>query len=235
MESRCNRTCGGDALIVLRDVCKSFTQKTENSFYALKNINLQIKDAECIVLSGISGSGKSTLLSIIGAIMRPTSGSVEIDGNNIVSLSDYHLSHYRNKTIGFVTQSFYLFENLSVKENLLAPLVINDLSFSEIDKKIDDALELANIAHKADQKASSLSGGEKQRCIVARALVNDPSIILCDEPTANLDRANSLHFMKIIKRLKDLKKTVIIATHDPLFNELDCVDRFVKIKEGILE
>ncbi len=208
---------------------------SQEIFHALQNVTLNIEDAQCVVLSGISGSGKSTLLSIIGAIMRPSSGSVEIDGNNIVSLSDYHLSHYRNKTIGYVTQSFHLFESLSVRDNLLAPLVISDLSSLEIESMITSALKKANILHKADKKVSTLSGGEKQRCLIARALVNDPSIILCDEPTASLDKKNSLEFIEIIRGLKKLGKIIIIATHDPLFEELDFVDKFYKMNEGKIE
>ncbi len=219
----------------MKNVSKSFTHASQEMFHALHNITLLIEDGQCVVLSGISGSGKSTLLSIVGAIMRPTSGSVEIDGNNIVSFSDYHLSHYRNKTIGYVTQSFHLFESLSVRDNLLAPLVINGLSSSKIESMIESALKKANILHKANKKVFTLSGGEKQRCLIARALVNDPSIILCDEPTASLDKKNSLEFIEIIRTLHKLGKTIIIATHDPLFEELDCVDRFYKMNEGTIE
>ena len=222
-------------MIVMKNVSKSFMHSSQERFHALQNVTLNIEDAQCVVLSGISGSGKSTLLSIIGAIMRPSSGSVEIDGNNIVSLSDYHLSHYRNKTIGYVTQSFHLFESLSVRDNLLAPLVISDLSSLEIESMITSALKKANILHKADKKVSTLSGGEKQRCLIARALVNDPSIILCDEPTASLDKKNSLEFIEIIRGLKKLGKIIIIATHDPLFEELDFVDKFYKMNEGKIE
>lgn len=222
-------------MIVIKNICKSFAQGSDDTFHALKSINLTIASGECIVFKGVSGSGKSTLLSIIGAIMKPSSGSVEIDGFNIVSLSDFHISHYRNKTIGFVTQSFHLFDRLSVKDNLLAPLVINDYTSKEIDEHINKAMEVANISHKHNSKVSTLSGGEKQRCMIARALVNSPSIILCDEPTANLDEKNSLMFIKIIKKLKSLNKTIVIATHDPLFDTEDVVDVVVNINEGILE
>lgn len=221
-------------MIVIKDIYKSFTQG-DDKFYALKNINLSIESGECVVLKGVSGSGKSTLLSIIGSIMRPTSGSVEIDGFNIVSLSDFHISHYRNKTMGFVTQSFHLFEHLSVRDNLLAPLVINEYSDKDIQKRIDEAMEIANISHKANSKIFTLSGGEKQRCMIARALVNKPSIILCDEPTANLDKENSLIFINILKKLKNLNKTIIIATHDPLFDKEEFVDMVLNINGGVLE
>lgn len=222
-------------MIVVKNICKSFTQGSNGTFHALKNINISIESGECVVFKGVSGSGKSTLLSIIGAIMKPSSGSVEIDGYNIVSLSDFHISHYRNKTIGFVTQSFHLFDGLSVKDNLLAPLVINDYTSKEIQEHISQAMEIANISHKQKSKVVTLSGGEKQRCMIARALVNNPSIILCDEPTANLDEKNSLMFIKIIKKLKSLNKTIIIATHDPLFDRDDVVDIVININEGTLE
>lgn len=222
-------------MIVLKNICKSFKEKNDTSFHALKNINLSICDGEVVVIKGVSGSGKSTLLSIIGSIMRPTSGTVEIDGENIVSLSDFHLSHYRNKKIGIVTQSFHLFDELSVRDNLLAPLVISKLSSLEIDKRINKAMGIANISHKANSKIYTLSGGEKQRCIIARALTNEPSIILCDEPTANLDKTNSIIFIEIIKKLKELNKIVIIATHDKLFEEFDIVDKIINIDEGSIE
>jgi len=206
-----------------------------DKYQALKDINLNINDGECIILNGVSGSGKTTLLSIIGAIMKPTSGAVEISGENIVSFSDFHASNYRNTKVGFVTQSFHLFDELSVKENIFVPLVITNLSDDETNSHVEYAMQIANISHKANQKTKNLSGGEKQRCIIARALVNQPQIILCDEPTANLDFDNSLKFIEIITKLKEMKKTIIIATHDPIFNNLSCVDRNINIKEGSIE
>ncbi len=213
---------------------KSLNKKFKN-YQALKDINLHIDGGEFVILNGISGSGKTTLLSIIGAIMKPTSGAVEVSGENIVSLSDFHASNYRSTMVGFVTQSFHLFDELSVEDNLFVPLVITNLSDDEVATRIEDAMSVANISHKAQQKTKNLSGGEKQRTVIARALVNKPQIILCDEPTANLDLDNSLKFIEIIKRLKEMKKTIVVATHDPLFSKLSCVDRVINIKEGSLE
>ncbi|MEA3228109.1 MAG: ABC transporter ATP-binding protein [Campylobacterota bacterium] len=218
-------------MIQLIDINKIFTSKSDR-FYALKNINLTIKKGEVVVIKGVSGSGKSTLLSIIASIMKPTSGELNIDGENIVSLSDIHSSEYRRKRVGFITQSFYLFDELSVEDNLLAPLIIRDLTMQEIDEKRESALSLANIVHKKKQKISTLSGGEKQRTIIARAIVNNPDIIICDEPTANLDKENSLIFIQTIKRLKSNDKTIIISTHDQLFEEQDFIDRVYQIKDG---
>jgi len=222
-------------MISIKHLYKKFSKNSDDNFHAIQDININIDDGECVVLKGISGSGKSTLLSIIGAIMKPTSGAVEVKGENIVSFSDFHASEYRNKYLGFITQSFHLFDELSVEENISVPLIITKLSNKEMDNKIQHAMDIANISHKAKQKVKTLSGGEKQRCVIARALVNDPQILLCDEPTANLDYDNSIKFMEIICRLKKMNKTLIIATHDPLFDKLKCVDKILHIKEGSLE
>jgi len=149
-------------------------------------------------------------LSLIAALIKPTSGEIKVDGKFVAKLPDLHASLYRLKDIGFIFQSFNLFENL----------------------KVSHALELANISHKKTQSVKNLSGGEKQRTAIARALVNDPKIILCDEPTANLDRANSLTFIEVLRELKRLEKTIVIATHDPLFESLDFVDRVINIENG---
>ncbi len=217
-------------MIKIQNLNKSFKKAV-----VLQDINLEIADGEVVVLSGVSGSGKSTLLSIIGAILKPTSGVIEVDSENIASLSDYHLSEYRSKRVGFVTQAFHLFDMLSVSQNIVPALLLGELSQSEIRERVFSVMKLASIEHKKDEVASNLSGGEKQRCMIARALVNSPKILLCDEPTANLDRTNSLKFIEIIKELKESGKTIIIATHDPLISELELVDRVIKIDEGKIE
>jgi len=222
-------------MIKLKNINKIFKDKNQKSFQALKNLSLKIQKNECVLLHGSSGSGKTTLLHIIASLMKPSDGLVEVKNQNIVSFSDYHASIYRHKTIAYITQSFYLFDALSVEQNLLPSLVVDSLSSGEIEQKIAQALSLANIAHKAQQKVSTLSGGEKQRCIIARAIVNDPEIILCDEPTANLDKENSLHFIEVMKKLKKRGKTIVIATHDPIFHNLACVDKIFYMKEGSLE
>ena len=222
-------------MIEIKNINKKFSADKIDSFHALKNINLSIKDGEFLILKGVSGSGKSTLLSIVAGIMKPTSGSVVVDGENIVSLSDYHTSIYRNSKVGFITQSFYLFDELSVEDNITIPLVITELSDKEVHSELHNVMEICNISHKAKQKALNLSGGEKQRTIIARALITKADIILCDEPTANLDYENSLKFIEIVSRLKKMGKTIIIATHDTIFNELSVVDRVINISDGSLE
>ena len=220
-------------MIEIQNLCKSFDTASD-TFHALLDINLKIKKGECIVIKGESGSGKSTLLSIIAAIMKPSSGKVLIDNENIVSFSDIHASEYRKTRVGFITQSFHLFDSLSVEDNLLASLVIRDITQTQLKENIDAALTQAHIEHKRFQKADTLSGGEKQRCMIARAIVNNPDILICDEPTANLDLQNSLLFIETIKALKERGKTIIISTHDQIFNELEFIDKTYIMKDGTL-
>ena len=219
--------------IEIRQLCKIYNEGRANEFRALKNISLNVEEGQIVILKGVSGSGKSTLLSIIGALSKPSSGEVLVDGANVSKLADIESSAYRHKKIGFIFQSFNLLEALSVYKNVLAPLSLERLlSRDKLSACIDEAMQIANIAHKKDQIVSSLSGGEKQRCAIARALVMGPQIILADEPTANLDKQNSLGFIEMLSKLKELKKTVLIATHDILFDELDFVDRYVFLKDG---
>ncbi len=219
-------------MIKISNLYKTFNEGKPNEFCALKNVNLGIGAGETLILKGISGSGKSTLLSIIGALSKPSSGEVLVGGKNISKLPDAAASDFRRSQIGFIFQAFNLLEALSVKQNIIAPLTLLNLSGRELDARAQNAMEIANIAHKKDQIASKLSGGEKQRCAIARALVTDAPIILADEPTANLDRQNSLAFIEILRRFKELKKTVVVATHDALFDELSFVDRYENIAGG---
>ncbi|WP_323589304.1 ABC transporter ATP-binding protein [Aliarcobacter butzleri] len=219
-------------MIKIKNLNKIFYENTNKEFYALKDINLNIKKSSCVVLKGVSGSGKSTLLSLIATLQKPTSGEIVVEDESIAKLPDFHASNFRARKIGFIFQSFNLFNELSVKDNISLPLIPLGFSQKQIDEKVINTLKLANILHKKDELVSNLSGGEKQRCAITRALVNDCEIILCDEPTANLDYENSKNFIEILKELKELKKTIIIATHDPIFDNLDFVDSEILIKNG---
>ena len=221
-------------MIKITNLNKIFHENSKREFHALKNINLSVNDSTCTILKGVSGSGKSTLLSLIATMDKPTSGYITVDNDSIAKLPDLHASNFRLKKIGLIFQSYNLFNNLSVSQNVSIPLIPLDLSQKEIDNKVLEVLNLANISHKKDEIVSNLSGGEKQRCAIARALVNNPDIILCDEPTANLDLDNSLKFIEILKELKNLNKTIIVATHDPIFDELDFVDKIINIKNGTI-
>ncbi len=218
--------------IVINNLHKIYNEGKQSEFSALKNISISIDDGQIVIVKGVSGSGKSTLLSLIAAFSKPSKGKILIDGENISKLPDIFASNFRNEKIGFIFQSFNLIEGLSVADNILAPLVLTSDTQNEVDKKLKIALNLANISHKKDQNVADLSGGEKQRCAIARALVNNPSIILADEPTANLDRENSLKFVEILKKFKELKKIVIVATHDTVFDNLPFVDKYISIANG---
>lgn len=220
--------------IVIQNLNKLYNLGKPNAFYALKNINLSVEDGEIVILKGVSGSGKSTLLSLIGGLNKPSSGEILVNAQNIAKLPDIMSSSFRHQEIGFIFQSFNLLEGLSVYQNILAPLALTKLGKEAIHEKVSLAMQLANIEHKKDQNVGSLSGGERQRCAIARSVVMEPSIILADEPTANLDKENALIFIEILKKFKLLHKTVIIATHDTLFDDLACIDRCVQMRDGEL-
>jgi putative ABC transport system ATP-binding protein len=219
-------------MIHIQNLYKIFHQNRPNAFHALENINLEVHHNHCLILKGVSGSGKSTLLSIIAALQKPTSGEILVDQEAIAKLPDLHASHFRAKSIGFVPQHFNLFENATVMENLSIALIPLGFSPKEIQKKSQQALKFVGIEHKKEARIRDLSGGEKQRTAIARAIVNDAKIILCDEPTANLDQQNSEKFIQLISTLKDEGKTLLIATHDPLFDNLSIVDKIVEMENG---
>jgi len=218
-------------MIKIENLYKSFYQE-QNETKILIDINMHIKKGELVILKGISGSGKTTLLSLIAGLDKPSKGKIFIEDDPISKLPDLFASELRAKKIGIIFQHFNLFEHLSVKENVTIPLIPSKLSMKEIYTKVDRALELANIEHKKNLLASRLSGGEKQRTAIARALVANPDIILCDEPTANLDKDNSLLFIQTIEKLHKMGKTIIIATHDPLFENLNIKNHIIPMIDG---
>ena len=218
-------------MIQIEKLYKTFSD-AGNDVPVLKDINLNIHKGQCIVLKGVSGSGKTTLLSLIAGLDKPSSGKVLIEDEPITKLPDIFASELRAKKIGMIFQHFNLFEHLSVKENVTIPLIPSGMKIAEIHEKVDVALQLANIMHKKESLASRLSGGEKQRTAIARALVANPDIILCDEPTANLDRENSLLFIGILKELHSMDKTIVIATHDPLFDTLEFETTVIPMVDG---
>jgi putative ABC transport system ATP-binding protein len=211
-----------------------YYQVGKERFYAIRDISLSIKKGEFVLFHGVSGSGKTTLLSIIAGVDRPSSGMISVNNELISKLPDQHLSRFRNKEIGIIFQHYNLLESLTVYDNVSTPLIPEKLSLKEIDKRVKKSLKIANISHKANSIASTLSGGEKQRCAIARALVTDASIIVCDEPTANLDRANIDIFLDILKKLHKLNKTIIVSTHDPIFQKLDYIDQIIHLEDGVL-
>ena len=219
-------------MVNIESVSKIFNEGTPQAFEALKSIDLTLDKGETMILSGVSGSGKSTLLSLVAALDKPSSGRIVVKGELISKLPDLHASAYRAKSIGFIFQHFNLLESLSVEENVIAPLINSGLDIKAIKEMAVKSMQRAAISHKASQQVKELSGGEKQRCAIARALVHEPELIICDEPTANLDRENSLKFIEILQTLNERGKTIIVATHDPLFETLPFVGKIVHMEDG---
>jgi putative ABC transport system ATP-binding protein len=203
-------------LIELRNVSRVFTAGVVET-HALDDINLTVKRGDYLCISGPSGCGKTTLLSIIGLLDQPTSGSYFFKGRPIESLSSNELARIRNREIGFVFQNFNLLGNLSVKENVELPLAYRGMIGSERRRRVNEALERVNMLHRADHFPAQLSGGQQQRVAVARALAGQPAILLCDEPTGNLDSANGEAVMQMLEQLYESGTTICMVTHDERF------------------
>jgi len=219
-------------MIELKNITKIYEINKNDKVTALNNINLTIKEGELVILKGPSGSGKSTILSLIAALSKPTSGEVIVDEKRISKLPDNFASIYRRDNIGFIFQKYNLIPTLSVKNNILLPLVPSNPNENEVEEKLKKSMKRFNISHKKDILVRNLSGGEQQRVAIARSQINDPKIIIADEPTANLDEKLSKHFIEILRELKSSNKTIIVATHDPLFFNLDFSDREIEISNG---
>jgi len=223
-----------EKIINIKNVTKIYNYKTDREVVALKDINLDIEKNEFIIFMGPSGSGKSTLLSIIAALTKPTQGSVIVKDEIISKILDNFATLFRREHIGFVFQKFNLLEDLSVFDNIVLPLIPTDIPFEVIEEKANRVMKEFSIFHKKDMIVRKLSGGEQQRCAIARAMINNPDIILADEPTANLDSKLTSDFIEIMKRLKEEGKTIIVATHDMRFEKLSFVDRIIYISDGVL-
>jgi len=219
-------------MIILKDITKKYELNKNNSITAIENISLHIKEGELVVLKGVSGSGKSTILSLIASLTKPTTGEVIVDNQRVSKLPDNFASDYRQRTIGFIFQKYNLIPTLSVEDNILLPLVPTNPDENEARAKLDRVLSQFNIKNKQHSIVRNLSGGEQQRVAISRALVNNPKVIIADEPTANLDERLSKDFIDILQTLKLSGKTILVATHDPLFFDLDIVDRVIEIRAG---
>jgi putative ABC transport system ATP-binding protein len=203
-------------LIQLRSVYRTFKIGGEH-LTVLNNINLLIKDGEFITVMGPSGSGKSTLANVIGGLDRPSAGQIQVDDQELDRLSDTELSRYRNKKIGFVFQAFNLLPGYTAMENVMMPLIITGMSPKERRKRAHDFLKIVGLEHRAHHLPGQLSGGERQRVSIARAIVNEPKIIIADEPTGNLDSKKTQEIMHLLRTLNtEEKMTLIVITHDPM-------------------
>jgi putative ABC transport system ATP-binding protein len=198
----------------------------------LNDINLQVPKAKFAVLCGPSGSGKTTLLNIIGGIDRPTKGKIIVAGQDLTEQDEDFLSDFRCNNVGFVFQAYNLVSTLTVAENVAFPMEWTQKPEKEIEKRVAELLKTVGLENRANHFPSQLSGGEQQRVAFARALANDPELILADEPTGNLDVKNAQKIVQVLQFLKSEGKTVIVSTHDTQIQEL--ADQVLCLKEGRL-
>ena len=202
-------------LVVVENVEKVFRRGAEE-IHVLQGVNLQVFQGEFLALMGPSGSGKTTLLNLIGGLDRPTRGSIQIGGENIERMSDRQLAAWRARHIGFVFQLYNLLPVLTAERNVELPLLLTPLSKARRKRQVEIALEVVGLSHRARHLPRQLSGGEQQRVGIARAIVTDPTIILCDEPTGDLDRKSGDEILDLLQKLnREHGKTIIMVTHDP--------------------
>lgn len=201
-------------VIETKNLCKSFTLANQE-ISILKDINLKINIGDFISIMGPSGSGKSTLLYLLGGLDAPSSGTVEIKGKELSALNDQQESKMRRQDIGFVFQFYNLIPNLTVEENILLPSLLDGKKHKNMKKELDEILDLVGLNERRKHTPRELSGGQQQRVAIARSLINNPDVIMADEPTGNLDSKTGLEIMELFKRINHLKnKTIIQVTHD---------------------
>ena len=219
-------------LISIENLRKTYIMG-DNEVKALQSASLNIYKNEYVALMGPSGSGKSTLMNLLGCLDSPTSGVYSLNGNNVANMVDEELAIVRNKEIGFVFQTFNLLPRLSALENVALPLVYAGIPIKIRLSRAKDMLTAVGLKDRMDHKPNELSGGQRQRVAVARALVNNPSIILADEPTGNLDSKTSFEIMQLFEEIHKLGNTIILVTHER--DIAAHAHRIVKLKDGYIE
>ncbi len=219
-------------IIELQNVCKSY-QLGKIKIDVLKDINITVKKEDFAIILGPSGSGKSTLLNMVSCLDIPTSGKIFLDGKDISHFSEDELAMVRGKKIGFVFQQFNLLNHLSALENVILPTVFQGTSQDIREKKAKDLLASVGLKDRIKHKPMELSGGERQRVAIARSLVNNPEIIVADEPTGNVDSKTGGVIMNILQNLNKEGKTIIVVTHD--VDLCNFANRIIKIRDGVIE
>ena len=221
------------AIVTLSGINKTFYRGKE-PIHVLENLDLDVPSGSFEALMGPSGSGKSTLLNIIAGLDRPTGGTVRVAGEDLTKLSDGELAKWRSQTIGFVFQSFNLIPVLTAAENVELPLLLTSLSSAQRKKHVETALRVVGLEDRMHHYPRQLSGGQEQRVAIARSIVNDPKIIVADEPTGDLDRKSADDVLTLMERLnKELNKTILMVTHDPAAAERANVRR--RLDKGALQ
>lgn len=213
-------------MIQAQNIIKSFGQLT-----VLKSIDFSVEKGKIVAIVGASGAGKSTLLQILGTLSTPDSGSLTIDGQNVLDLSEDKLSAFRGKKLGFVFQAHHLLPEFTALENVMMPALIAGTNSKEARNKAESLLGRLGLADRLSHKPSELSGGEQQRVAIARALVNDPAVLLADEPTGNLDSVTKEEIHKIFFDLRDTGQTIVLVTHDEKLAQM--CDRCVRMQDGV--
>src|SRR5579862_6778725 len=222
-------------MIRLNNVVKSYPARAEENgggralINALDDISFSIAPGEWVAMMGPSGSGKSTTVNLIGCLDRPTSGEIWLDGQNVAALSAAELNHVRAETIGFVFQQFHMIPYLTAVENVMLAQYFHSMTD---EKEALEALERVGLRDRAGHLPSQLSGGEQQRVCIARALINDPKIVLADEPTGNLDAQNEEIVLRLLRELHEAGRTIVMVTHDPVMARL--ADRMIELHHGRL-
>ena len=220
-----------EEVVKLQDVCRHYTVGGE-TVKALDGVSFAIHRGEYWAIMGPSGSGKSTLLNILGCLDRPTSGSYWLNGVDVARMADNELSDHRLKNLGFVFQSFHLIPQLSVLENIEMPMFYLGIPQAERTRRAKELADRVEMGHRLQHLPAELSGGQRQRVAVARALANDPAVLLADEPTGNLDSKTSVQIMALFQELYEQGKTVIVVTHEP---DIDAYARsHIVVKDGKL-
>lgn len=218
-------------MIDLKDITKTYDMGSVQ-VQVLKGITMQVDEGEFIAIIGPSGSGKSTLMNMVGCLDTPTSGEYYLDGKEISTYDEKHLSKIRNQKIGFIFQKFNLLPKLTALENVELPLIYRGMSNKERRERSIEALEKVGLDDRMHHKPTELSGGQQQRVAIARALAGDPPILLADEPTGNLDSKSGTDVMNLIRQLNKEGKTIVLITHD---NDIAMeAKRIITIKDGLL-
>jgi putative ABC transport system ATP-binding protein len=204
-----------NVLVRIRGLAKDYKRGVE-IVHVLEKLDLEIREGDFLALMGPSGSGKSTLLNLIGGLDRPSSGEIEVAGRRIDSMGDGELARWRANNVGFIFQMYNLLPVLSAERNVELPLLLTHLSRAERRKRVDAALSLVGLQDRAKHKPRELSGGQEQRVGIARAIVSDPKLLLCDEPTGDLDRKSGDEVLNLLQALNQRHgKTIVMVTHDP--------------------
>src|SRR6267378_2490937 len=220
------------SLIKVRGLNKTYSRGGEQ-IQVLQGLNLDVDKGDFVAFMGPSGSGKTTLLNLLGGLDVPSAGSITVDGDEVTSMSASKLTHWRARHVGFIFQIYNLIPVLTAFQNVELPLLLTKLSKSERRKHVETALGIVGLSDRMNHYPRQLSGGQEQRVTIARAIVSDPTFLLCDEPTGDLDRKRADEVMELILRLvKEFKKTVLMVTHDPVVAQR--ADITLHLEKGVL-